>query len=90
MGKTWKPMTAGIINIVSGTFFLTGGIIIVSLHNQPTMAAPWAGYAMYSMGLGGTPGASFVTTFIVTLAAVLIILGIVSILGGIYSLKRSL
>ena len=90
MGKTWKPMTAGILNIVSGTFFLTGGIIIVSLLNQPTMATPWAGYAMYSMGFGGTPSASFVTTFIVTLAAVLIILGIVSILGGIYSLKRSL
>jgi len=41
------------------------------------------------MGLSGTPSASFVTTFIVTLAAVLIVPGIVSLLGGIYALKRS-
>jgi len=45
---------------------------------------------MYSMGLSGTPSASFVTTFIITLATVLIVPGIVSLLGGIYALKRSL
>ena len=90
MKRTWKPTTAGILNMISGTFFLIGGITIISLLGRPTMAVPWASYAMYSMGLGDTPSASFVTTFIVTLAVVLIIPGVVSILGGIYSIKRDL
>jgi len=90
MERTWKPTTAGILNIISGAFFLIGGITILSLLGQPTMATPWASYAMYSMELSGTPSASFVTTFIVMLAAVLVIPGVVSLLGGVYALKRSL
>lgn len=90
MERTWMSTTAGILSIISGAFFLIGGITIVSLLSQPTMATSWASYAMYSMGLSGTPSASFVTTFVITLATVLIVPGIVSLLGGIYALKRSL
>ena len=89
MERTWKPTTAGILNIISGVFFLIGGITVLSLLGQPIMATPWASYAMYSMGLSGTPSASFVTTFIVILATVLIVPGVVSMLGGFYSIKRS-
>ena len=89
MERTWKPTTAGILNIISGAFFLIGGITVLSLLGQPIMATPWASYAMYSMGLSGTPSASFVTTFIVILATVLIVPGVVSMLGGFYSIKRS-
>jgi len=89
MERTWKPTTAGILNIISGVFFLIGGITVLSLLGQPIMATPWASYAMYSMGLSGAPSASFVTTFIVILATVLIVPGVVSILSGVYSIKRS-
>ena len=89
MERTWRPTTVGILNIISGVFFLIGGITVLSLLGQPIMATPWASYAMYSMGLSGTPNASFVTTFIVILATVLIVPGVVSMLGGFYSIKRS-
>jgi len=89
MSRTWKPTTAGIINIVCGVFFLIGGITIFSAWGTP-MATSFAGYAMYSMGLEGKPSSSFVTTFIVTLGTAAIFLGTVSILGGIYSIKRRL
>ena len=88
MERTWKPRTAGILNIISGAFFLVGGITVLSLLGQPVVAKPWAGYAIYSMGNSGAPSVSFVTTFIVILALVLIVPGVVSILGGIYSIKR--
>ena len=89
MERTWKPTTAGILNVISGTCFLVGGITVLSLLGQPVVATPWAGYAMYSMGNSGAPSASFVTTFIVILAIALVVPGVVSILGGIYSIRRS-
>jgi len=88
MVRTWKTTTAGILNIVSGVFVLISGITIVSLLGQP-MATYVADYVMYSMKLSGTPNTSFVTMIIVTLAVALIVLGIISLLGGIYSLRRS-
>jgi hypothetical protein len=90
MERTWMPKAAGILNIISGALFLLGGITVLGLLGQPTMAIPWANYAMYSMGLGGTPSTSFVTTFIVTLGMALVVPGVVSMLGGIYSIKRNL
>jgi len=90
MERTWMPTTAGILSIISGVFFLIAGINVLGLLGQSTMATSWASYAMYSLGLSDTPSASFITTFIITLAAVIIVPGIVSLLGGIYALKRSL
>jgi len=90
MKRTRKPTTAGILNIISGAFFLIGGIVIVSLLVQPATATSWASYAMYSMGLSGAPSTSFVTTFIVILGTAVIVPGIVSLLGGIYAIERSI
>ena len=89
MERTWKATTAGILNIISGAFFLLGGITIFSLLGQPAMATTWAGYAMYSLEISGTPSSSFVTTFIVIMGTVVTVPGVVSILGGVYSMKRS-
>jgi len=88
MKRTWKPTIAGILNIVSGAFFIVGGITVLGLLGQP-IAMSWADYVMYSMGLGGTPSTSLVDTTIVALGTVLIIPGVVSIIGGIYSTRRS-
>ena len=90
MSRTWKPTMAGILNVISGAFFIIGGIIILSLLGELRVATPWAIYTMYSMGLEGDPSISFVNTFIVILGAAVIILGVLSILGGIYSIKRRL
>ena len=90
MLRTWKPTAAGILNLISGVFFLFGGIIVFSLLGQPKVAVPWASYAMYSMGLEGEPSSSFVTIFIVILGTAALVLGVVSILGGIYAIKRRL
>ena len=88
MEKTRKPATAGILNIISGVFFLSGGFIMVSLVGQP-VAKSVAGYVMYSMALSGTPDTSFVTAIIIILSAALIAIGVISILGGVYAIKRS-
>jgi len=85
--RTWKPITAGILNMISGIFFLIGGITIVSAGKP--MATMVAGYVMYSMELSGTPITPFITATIAVLATALIILGAMSILGGIFSIKRS-
>ena len=90
MLKTWKPTIAGILNLISGAFLLFGGIIIISMLGQSKIAMPWASYAMYSMGLEGEPSISFITTFIIILAAATIFLGVVSIIGGTYSIRRRL
>ena len=81
------PKAAGILNLVAGVFFLIGGIAIAGLSGTPTAEAV-AGYVEYSLGPGVTP--ALVTMVISILSAWLIILGIVSALGGVYALKRSL
>lgn len=90
MIRTWKPILAGILNVISGICFLFGGIIIISMLGQLEMAMPWASYGMYSMGLEGEPSGSFVTTFILILGTAAIFLGVLSTIGGIYSIKRRL
>jgi len=64
MLRTWEPTMAGILNVISGAFFIMGGIIVLSLLGEPSVAMPWASYSMYSMGLEGESSNSFVTTFI--------------------------
>ena len=88
MERTWKPTTAGILNIISGGFFLVGGLAMVSLLDTP-MATSLASYVIYSIELSGTPDTSFVTRIIMILATALIVPAIISILGGIYAIKRN-
>ena len=87
MSRTWRPTTAGIINLVCGTFLLIGSVAVFSAWDTPT-ATSFAGYVMYSMGQSGTPDTSYVNTVIVVIALACMIPGIISILGGIYSIKR--
>jgi hypothetical protein len=87
MARTWRPTTAGIINLVCGVFLLIGSVAIFSVWGTPT-ATSFAGYVMYSLGQSGTPDTSYVNTIIVVIALACMIPGIVSILGGIYSIKR--
>jgi len=88
MKRTWMPKAAGILNIISGTFFLIGGIVIATLSEPVAIAV--TRYYLYSIGSSITPTPSVVTAFITIVAAVLVISGITSLLGGIYALKRSI
>ena len=74
MEQTWKPTTAGILNIISGAIGLVFGILCgvlgISITMIPGIPAEVIGI------LGG-------------IAIPLIILGIIAIVGGVYALKRS-
>jgi len=90
MSRTWRPTTAGIINLVCGTFLLIGSFAIFSMWDTPPTATSFAGYVMYSMGQSGTPDISYVNTVIVVIGLACMVPGIISILGGIYSIKRQI
>ena len=88
MERAWMPKTAGILNIISGAFLLVGGMVVASLLGTP-MATAVTRYYMYSVGSSATITPSVVANVIGILATVLIVPGIVSLLGGIYALRRS-
>ena len=88
MKGRWMPAAAGILNIISGVFVLIGGIAVATALGTP-MAMAVTRYYMYSVGSSATITPSDVTIVIGILAAVLIVFGIVSALGGIYSLNRN-
>jgi len=77
-GKTWRPTTAGILNIVAGVIGLIVGIVLAAIHGAMSSMA-W----MFGFGAMGT--APFIAG-----ATIAIIFGIVAILGGVYSLRRKI
>ena len=87
MERTWRPTTAGILNIISGAFFLIGGIAVATSGTM--IATGVARYYLYSIGSSAAVTPSVVTGVIAVMATVLIVLGIVSLLGGVCALRRS-
>ena len=79
METTWKPTTAGILSIVAGALNLIAGIIVISLG--AACLSPWTGY-MGTMGMMGW--------WFGAIGIPLIVIGIVSIIGGSFALKRRL
>jgi len=77
METTWKPTTAGILTIVAGAFNLIAGIVVTSL----VAACPWTGH----MGMMGMTGWWFGA-----IGIPLIVIGIVSIVGGSFALRRKI
>jgi len=83
MEKTWKPITAGILNIVAGAlviiilFFLIIGILLFGIASM-TKDGVNIPMNMPSIGLLG----------IVILAIPFAALGILSIIGGVFAIKR--
>jgi hypothetical protein len=86
MEKTWMPTTAGILNIVSGSSVLIGGVVIAGL--DVAMTSLVSEEVMRALEFDVALTASVVTAVITVLAVVFIVLGIVSLIGGIYALKR--
>ena len=87
MKRARISVTAGILNIISGVFALIGGITVASISGTP-MADAITRYYMYSTGSSTATTVSSATLVIGILATVLIVLGVVSTLGGIYALRK--
>ena len=82
MERTWKPTTAGILSIVAGAITLILGIL--ALVGRGMMFS-------YPMGSGADWVEIFEAAQIVgVVGTVLIILGIITIVGGVFALKRRL
>jgi len=88
MEKTWMPTTAGILNIIAGSSVLIGGVVVASLNIAMTSLVAHEVMQAMEFKFTDTLTTSVVTTVITVLAVALIVLGIVSLVGGIYALKR--
>lgn len=77
---SWKPTVAGILEIVAGALQIIGGLSVVLV----------AGLFAGGMGLGDIPGAFFLVPLplIGAIGIPLILLGVVSLIGGISALQR--
>lgn len=78
--KTWKPTTAGILNLVAGVAHLIGGIFFMAMGS-------WFGpmMSMYPIDPRDITGAGVIFAVV---GAGILVLGIVSILGGVFALQR--
>lgn len=77
--KTWMPMTAGILDIIAGSFVLLGGIMLLIFGTVGSSIMP---YLMPQM-----PPAMAVVVFS-SIAVPFILISILAIVGGIYALQR--
>ena len=83
MERTWKPTTAGVLNIISGAFGIAIGIFLILLPFG------FSGLIMRSVDIEMIIGAFGVTADILTIAGTgTLVFGIVVLAGGIYALKR--
>ena len=76
MEKTWKPMVAGILDIVSGAFALIcvfGLVIAIIVIGSDFVASE-------------VP--DFVTAILWTISIPFLIIGVLALIGGIYALQR--
>ena len=87
MKRAWIPVTAGILNVISGVFALIGGMAVASIPGTP-MSNAIVSYYIYSTGSGAATTESVATLIIRIVATLLIFLGVTSLLGGIYALRR--
>lgn len=79
MKKTWMPMTAGILDIICGAFALIGGLVLV------VVGTVGSGVLMY-FGVEIPP--FLPVALFSAIAAPVIIVGILAIVGGVYALRR--
>jgi hypothetical protein len=82
MNKTWKPTTAGILNIITGAFSAIGVIwVIVAL----VAASSWA----FMIPPQDLPFAGSIITTVLVIVLVLALVGTVfPIVGGVFALQR--
>ena len=86
MEKTWKPVTAGILDIVAGALSILGFLgVLVALVFIPVSMCNGPGSAP-QLGDWLIPGV--MQTILLIAAVFLLIVGILPIIGGIYAVQR--
>ena len=80
MERTWKPTTAGILSIVAGTIGLIAGIV-AAVVGGVLATFPWYYGNVWTDAVSNA-------TIVSAVGAGLIVIGIVAIVGGIFTLKR--
>ena len=87
--NTWKPATAGIINIVVGAVgIVTGAILIVLVATIARLGFLSEGILNVTYMFFNMLPLSMLHSFIQGLGAIPITLGIISLVGGILAIKR--
>ena len=100
MERTWKPTTAGILEIISGVMGILGGIFVMGIGrfmgtlgnvDWSDLMEEWG--AVCGPGMGDMPtkfteiiGIS--STVLLVVGIVVLVFGIIALVGGIYALKR--
>lgn len=85
MERTWKPTTAGILSIIAGASGICGGALIALFAGIAGMGSAALGVLVeewIGVSLGALAG------IIGAIGAGLIGVGVVALIGGIYTLKR--
>ena len=79
--KTWLPTAAGVLTIISGFTRLFGAIMIFTLG--------WLGDGIFHYLWYGVPGFGMIPLALLSaVAVVVVILSVLSIVGGIYAIMR--
>jgi uncharacterized BrkB/YihY/UPF0761 family membrane protein len=89
MKKTWMPMTAGILNIISGLLTLLGalGVLIAIAYVSSASSTQVFSNMMHDLDASGV-GLNFVISILVIAAVFLVVIGVMPLIGGIYALQR--
>ncbi len=87
--KTWRPTVAGILNIVSGVLSLLGAIgvmvgivVVAAVGDAPYLEDVW--WELQQVGIG----LSFLVAILVIATVLSVIVGLLSLVGGVYALQR--
>jgi hypothetical protein len=85
--RTWKPMVAGILNIVGGALRILGSIaVLIGIMFFIPVATSVGPGPVPEMDRWLIPGV--LETILIIAVVFLLIVGIISIIGGIYALQR--
>jgi magnesium-transporting ATPase (P-type) len=85
--KTWKPTVAGILMIIVGAFSIVGAFFAIVISALISAGSSWAGLNGNDFG---TVGSSTVAAVVLVLGIIAIIFAILEIISGIFSLNRKI
>jgi len=75
--RTWRPKTAGILNIIGGVIVVIMGLGVSVLVVEESLI----GIFLFYLGIDITP-------YIIAAVTILVVFGIAAIIGGIFSIRR--
>ena len=102
MERTWKPTTAGILNLISGAMGIAGGVTTIilggfvgrlgGLSTEISDAlSEWAGaWIPKATDLQSliTEVAGISSAILMAVGIMLLVFGVIALIGGIYAIKR--